>query len=73
MDDNPPTIRLKFQPNGLGHAGDSYYLTEKKNECVVCGIAEKLARHWVVPHGFVFLVFGSSNISKDIDNIFQSE
>ncbi len=47
---NPPTIRLKFEPNGQGHAGDDYYLASKRNECVVCGSTTDLSRHHVVPH-----------------------
>src|SRR5262252_7421849 len=47
--DDPPTIQLKFQPNGPGHMGDDYYLTSKRNECVVCGSKVQLTRHHVVP------------------------
>jgi hypothetical protein len=50
VDMNPPTIRLKFQPNGDGHAGDEYYLASKRNECVVCGSQTDLSRHHVVPY-----------------------
>lgn len=46
---DPPTIRLKFEPNGQGHAGDEYYLSTKRNECVVCGVTTDLSRHHVVP------------------------
>jgi rubredoxin len=47
--DDPPTIRLKFQPNGLGHAGHEFYLIPRENKCVVCGATERLTRHHVVP------------------------
>jgi hypothetical protein len=46
------SIRLKFEPNGLGHNGDEFYLIERSNVCVVCGSTdhEKLTKHHVVPH-----------------------
>ncbi len=43
------TIRLKFTPSGLGHAGHNFYLIPRENRCVVCGDARKLTRHHVVP------------------------
>src|ERR1019366_3685075 len=46
---DPATIRLCFQPNGTGHQGDEYYLTQKENKCVVCGSGDNLTRHHVVP------------------------
>lgn len=46
---DPPTIQFKFQPKGFGHAGDDYYLSSKKNECVVCRSNNSLSRHHVVP------------------------
>lgn len=52
IDVNPPTLRLKFQPGGVGHVGDKYYLTEKRNCCVVCGSAKDLSRHHVMPRVF---------------------
>ena len=48
--DSPPTIRLRFQPNGPGHSGDDYYLTTKRNECVVCGSKHQLTRHHIIPY-----------------------
>lgn len=44
------TIQLLFEPNGPGHVGDVFYLSEKNNACVVCGSHEQLTRHHVVPH-----------------------
>lgn len=44
------TIRLKFQPNGLGWAGDHYYLQDRENKCCSCGSNEKLTKHHVVPY-----------------------
>jgi len=48
--EDPPTIRLKFKPNGPGHLGDKYYLTPKINQCVVCGSTVRLTRHHIIPH-----------------------
>ena len=50
--DRPDTIRLTFEPNGPGHAGDTYYLTPKDNVCVACGATRRLTRHHVVPFGY---------------------
>ena len=50
--DLPLTIQLKFCPNGLGKAGDSYYLAEKNNVCVVCGNPKDLTRHHILPYCF---------------------
>ena len=46
-------FKLKFKPNGMGHSDDSYYLAEKRTQCVVCGLNEDLTRHHVVPHAFI--------------------
>jgi hypothetical protein len=45
----PPVLRFTFTPGGPGHAGDEYYLTGKRNQCVVCGASEGLNKHHVVP------------------------
>lgn len=50
--DNPPTVRFKFNPGGMGHSGDKYYLSDKDNICVVCGTKDSLSRHHVVPRVF---------------------
>jgi len=42
-------IQLLFEPKGHGHVGDYYYLNEKENRCVVCGSADELTKHHVVP------------------------
>ena len=47
--DEPLTIKLKFQPNGLGNHNKNYGLNEMENICVVCGSKEFLTRHHVVP------------------------
>ena len=46
---DPPILRLLFEPKGNGHAGDPFYLQERKNECVVCGSIEHLTLHHMVP------------------------
>lgn len=46
----PFTIRLNFEPNGKGHADDSFYLQERQNICVCCGTKEQLTKHHVVPY-----------------------
>lgn len=46
-------IKLLFEPNGKGHNdGDSYYLTEKENKCVVSANKEinNLTKHHIVPY-----------------------
>lgn len=46
---NPPVLRLRFNPAGNGHVGDQFYLGHKFNKCVVCGCEKGLNRHHVVP------------------------
>jgi exonuclease 3'-5' domain-containing protein 2 len=50
LTNDPKSIRLLFQPKGLGHAGDQYYLSKKENHCVVCGSIETLTKHHCIPH-----------------------
>jgi hypothetical protein len=45
----PPVLRFRFAPGGPGHASDPFYLGGRANRCVVCGSAEGLNRHHVVP------------------------
>lgn len=52
VEEDPPTIRLKFEPKGRGNAGDQFYMTERRNLCVCCGTEFDLTRHHVVPHSF---------------------
>lgn len=49
VDNDPLTIKLTFEPNGLGNHNKEYGLTEMKNVCVVCGSDEFLTRHHIVP------------------------
>lgn len=46
------SIKLLFEPAGRGHNGDSYYLEQRVNECVVCGTKENLTKHHVVPYQY---------------------
>lgn len=49
---DPPSIRLTFKPKGPGHNEDPYFLQEFKNRCVVCGTAEDLSHHHILPYGY---------------------
>lgn len=42
-------LRLTFEPGGLGHAEDPYFIQEFRNCCVVCGSEEMLSHHHIVP------------------------
>lgn len=45
----PLTIKLNFEPNGLGNHNKSYGLQPISNKCVNCGEIDNLTRHHVVP------------------------
>ena len=47
---DPLTIKLKFNPNGLGNHEKDYGLDEMKNICVNCGKDKELTRHHIVPY-----------------------
>lgn len=47
--DDPPTIRLLFEPKGRGNEGDIFYLSGKRNVCVVCGSDADLTMHHLLP------------------------
>ena len=51
MGEKPLVIRLDFEPKGLAHSDDPYYLSVKKNICVVCGSEDalELTKHHCVP------------------------
>lgn len=58
ISDKPLVIKLKFNPGGKGHSEieeeinqneNCYYVTERKNQCVVCGNKESFMRYHVVP------------------------
>lgn len=46
------TYRLKFKPNGLGHAEDFEKFRLRKNVCVVNGTTDNLTKHHIVPKIF---------------------
>lgn len=48
--EEPLTIRLNFEPKGLGNHNKDFGLSEMSNRCVVCGSEEFLTRHHVVPY-----------------------
>lgn len=48
--EDPYTVRLKFEPKGLGNHNKEFGLTEMPNRCVSCGTEEYLTRHHVVPY-----------------------
>lgn len=52
ISEDPFIVRLFKEPNGRGREGDPFYMTPRKNECVVCGATEHLTRHHVIPQFF---------------------
>ena len=50
--EDPPTIKLKFEPKGRGHKDDPFYLEEKTDCCVVTGEKKGLTKHHIVPQCF---------------------
>lgn len=66
--DDPPTIKLLFEPAGGGDSDDEYMLARKENVCVVCGAADDLTRHHVVPYSYRvhFPEFRKSHSSYDV-------
>lgn len=46
---NDKTIRLNFQPKGLGNHNKVFGLSQMKNHCVVCNTENYLTRHHVIP------------------------
>lgn len=46
------TIRLLFQPNGLGWAGEHYFLQDRDNKCCCCGTSQNLTKHHVIPYSY---------------------
>lgn len=46
--DEPPTIRLIFNPKGEGQT-NPFFLEERDNRCVCCGRTDQLSRHHCVP------------------------
>lgn len=50
---NPMVIKLLFEPSGRSGVEDTMMLAGKPNHCVVCGCAENLTRHHVIPSSFI--------------------
>lgn len=50
IQDDPPQIRLLFEADGPGHENDPFFLSDRINQCVVCGTGESLTRHHILPH-----------------------
>lgn len=48
--DSPLTVKLNFEPRGLGNHNKGFGLSEMGNKCVTCGNEEYLTRHHVVPY-----------------------
>lgn len=51
--DDPPTIRLRFEPSGRRGLEDPLLLDGKPNVCVVCGTTDDLTRHHIIPYCFI--------------------
>eukprot|EP00747_Dinoflagellata_sp_TGD_P051077 gnl/TRDRNA2_/TRDRNA2_147143_c0_seq2.p1 gnl/TRDRNA2_/TRDRNA2_147143_c0~~gnl/TRDRNA2_/TRDRNA2_147143_c0_seq2.p1 ORF type:complete len:303 (+),score=37.18 gnl/TRDRNA2_/TRDRNA2_147143_c0_seq2:122-1030(+) len=52
ISENPFAFQLFSAPQGMGHAGDEFYLQDRLNCCVGCGTGDRLVRFYVVPHSF---------------------
>jgi ribonuclease D len=68
-------LRMKQQPKGLGHAGDSFHLGLKLNKCVVCGVdwdscasVGGISRCYIIPHAYrqYFPLAAKSYTSHDV-------
>lgn len=46
-------IKLKFQPNGLGHYSEPDLLEEQRNICCVCGSEKDLVKNYIVPREYM--------------------
>lgn len=53
ISDDPPIIRLKFEPSGREGLNDPFLNEGKPNICIVCGTNEDLTKHHIVPYSFV--------------------
>lgn len=56
ISDNPFTIKLRFEPNGRGAPkpfaeiyDDNFYVADRENRCVICGLDRDYSRFHVVP------------------------
>ncbi|KAJ2743010.1 hypothetical protein GGI20_004062 [Coemansia sp. BCRC 34301] len=46
------TVQLNFANRGAGRSAEPFYLQDMQNICVVCGTADGLTMHHVVPHQY---------------------
>jgi hypothetical protein len=61
-------IQLNFETKGQGNLGDEFYLQNKHNLCVICGCADHLTMHHIIPRCYRrhFPSFLKSKSSFDI-------
>jgi len=52
VDDQGLVAQLLFEPKGPGGINDPFYNQEMINQCVVCGTADDLTRHHLVPYTY---------------------
>jgi hypothetical protein len=45
------TYKLKFEPKGPGNT-NPFFLERLPNQCVVCGVKERLSKHHIVPYQY---------------------
>lgn len=53
VSNDPPTIKLKFEPSGREGVNDPLLMEGKPNVCVVCGTDQDLTRHHIIPYSFI--------------------
>jgi 5-methylcytosine-specific restriction endonuclease McrA len=52
LSDNPLRIELLFEPKQVVENREEFFLQEKENKCVVCGVTDDLTLHHVVPYAY---------------------
>lgn len=67
VDDNPLTAKLLFDPKGKGRHGDTFFLTARKNYCVVCKSLKNLTRHHVLPYCYTKFFPPEAKIQSSYD------
>jgi hypothetical protein len=50
--DDPPTLKLNFEPSGKPNKDREYYLSNKMNICVACGRNDTYIRKYIIPHEY---------------------
>ncbi|KAM9354758.1 exonuclease 3'-5' domain-containing protein 2 isoform 2-T2 [Pholidichthys leucotaenia] len=50
--EDPFSVRLLFEPSGRPNSKHDYYVTAKKNCCVVCGTGDSCVRKKIVPNEY---------------------